>query len=313
MKPVNNEYKMKTRTSIMAALATVMAFTWGTRAQTTGSVPDSTNTAPRRAAVKRVGPVHPGFDPSLPTAWLIGDSTVKNSWDVGSGGLWGWGNPIAAWFDGTRINVENQALGGTSSRSFLTSGLWEEVRVQIKPGDFVIMQFGHNDGGGAYDDRRARKSIKGSGDEVVEVTVARSGAKETVHTYGWYIRRYVADAETQGAVPIVCSLIPRNNWKDGKVRRAAESYAQWAREAAEASGALFVDLNGIVADRYDQLGVEAVKPFFPKEHTHTGWAGAVINAECVVNGLRQLKGCPINQYLLAEPERPIQPSPSNRP
>lgn len=261
---------------------------------------------PRRN-IPRVGPVHEGFNPTLPTLWLIGDSTVKNSWDRGDDGLWGWGNPIAAWFDLSRINVENQALGGTSSRSFLTTKLWEAVRVQIKPGDFVIMQFGHNDGGGAYDDDRARKSINGSGEETVEVTLKKTGEQETVHTYGWYLGRYIADTKAAGATPLVCSLIPRNDWRGGKVVRADQSYGKWAREAADQYGARFIDLNAIIADKYDQMGEEAVKPFFPKEHTHTGWDGAVLNAECVVQGIRTLNDCTLRDYLLKNPTPPQEP------
>ncbi|TAL04075.1 MAG: rhamnogalacturonan acetylesterase [Verrucomicrobia bacterium] len=260
----------------------------------------------RDVTAPRVGPVHPGFNKSLPTLWLIGDSTVKNGRGDGGGGLWGWGDPIAAYFDKTKINVENQALGGTSSRSFLTTKLWEAVRAQIKPGDFVIMQFGHNDGGGAYGDNRARRSINGSGDETVEVTLA-TGAKEIVHTYVWYLRQYIADTKAAGGTPIVCSLIPRNDWTDGKVRRAGNSHGKWAKEAAETSGTFFIDLNNLIADRYDKLGQDAVKPFFPTEHTHTGWDGAVMNAECVVEGIKNLKDGKLGSFLLPNPEPPKKP------
>src|SRR2546421_434880 len=82
------------------------------------------------------------INPALPTLWLIGDSTVRNGQDTGNNGQWGWGNPIAAYFDTGRINVQNWALGGTSSRTFQTIGRWDKVLSQIKSGDFVIMQFG---------------------------------------------------------------------------------------------------------------------------------------------------------------------------
>jgi lysophospholipase L1-like esterase len=274
-----------------------------------GQAVEAKSTAPRPARdVPRVGPVHAGFNTNLPTLWLIGDSTVKNGRDDGGGGLWGWGNPIAAYFDRSKINVENQALGGTSSRSYLNTKLWEAVRVQIKPGDFVIMQFGHNDGGGAYDDDRARKSIKGSGDETVEVVLQKTGQKEVVHTYGWYLRQYIADTKAQGATPLVCSLIPRNDWKNGRVLRADDSYAKWAREAAIAGGAFFFDLNAFIADIYDDMGQEAVKPFFPKEHTHPGWEGALLNAQCVVAGIRGFEDLKLREYLDSDPKPPRNPS-----
>src|SRR5690606_31045526 len=123
-------------------------------------------------------------DPSLPTLWLIGDSTVKEGRDDGrNGGRWGWGHEIDRYFDTRRINVENQALGGTSSRSFITDGFWERVRTQLKPGDYLIIQFGHNDGGLTSDVERirARASLPGNGDG----TRASESGGEPIHTYGW--------------------------------------------------------------------------------------------------------------------------------
>src|SRR6184192_3918968 len=85
------------------------------------------------------------INPDLPTLWIIGDSTVRNGQDTGNNGQWGWGNPIASYFDTSKINVQNWALGGTSSRTFRTIGRWDKVLAQIKAGDFLILQFGHND------------------------------------------------------------------------------------------------------------------------------------------------------------------------
>lgn len=257
-------------------------------------------TAPAGAPTFRTGVLHPEYKPELPTLFLIGDSTVKNSWDKGTDGLWGWGKPLESHFDHSRINVENQALGGTSSRSYITQGHWERVLALVKPGDYVMMQFGHNDGGGAS----GRGSLRGNGEETQEVTVA--GQPETVHTYGWYIRKYITDTKAKGATPIVCSLIPRNNWRDGKVNRAGSSYGGWAQEAAKQGKALFIDLNSIIADHYDEMGQEAVKPLFPKETTHTGWRGAKLNAECVVEGIKRLQGCELVKDLTESP-KPIKP------
>lgn len=306
---------MKTRTYAFVALALATTFISASLAQTTNSTPSRgpANRGTRGGGPPRVGPVHPGFNPALPTVWLVGDSTVKNGRDTGSDGLWGWGNPIAAWFDKTKINVENQALGGTSSRSFITSKLWDAVVTQVKPGDFVIMQFGHNDSG-STNMVSARASLKGSGEKTETTTNTVNGNVEVVHTYGWYLCKYIADTKAKGGIPIVCSLIPRNDWTGGKVQRANTSFGLWAREAAQAKGAFFVDLNSIIADRYDKLGQEAVKPFFPNEHTHTGWDGAVLNAECVIEGIKKLKDCPLNRYLAASPERPKLPAlPVTRP
>ena len=233
-----------------------------------------------------------------PALFLIGDSTVRNR----TRGQLGWGDPIATLFDASRIAVTNRALGGRSSRTFLTEGLWDKVLAELKPGDFVLMQFGHNDGG-PLDDAKARASLKGSGDEARSVTNKVSGKVETVHTYGWYLRKYISDAKSKGATPIVLSLVPRKIWKNGKIARASNDYAKWAAEAARAENVAFVDLNEIVARHYEELGPEKVEALFGDEHTHTTPEGAKLNAQCVVEGLRALENCPLTNYLAPQPGR----------
>jgi lysophospholipase L1-like esterase len=239
-------------------------------------------------------------DESLPTLFIIGDSTVNNP----TKGLQGWGTPIALWLDQTRIHVQNRARGGRSSRTYFTEGLWDQVLAGMKPGDFVLMQFGHNDGG-SLTQGRARASLKGSGDETQEIVDEKTGKKETVHTFGWYMRKYVSDAKSKHATPIVLSLIPRNIWKDDHtVVRATNDYAKWAAEAAKTEGVSFIDLNDLVASRYEQLGSEKVKTnYFGEDHTHTTPAGAEVNAATIVTGIRALKDCPLSNYLLDKPAR----------
>jgi len=101
----------------------------------------------------------------LPTLWLVGDSTVRNGSGSGGNGQWGWGDRIAKYFDTSKINVVNRARGGRSSRSYITEGLWDQVLADARPGDFVIIQMGHNDGGPLAGDNRERGSIRGTGDE----------------------------------------------------------------------------------------------------------------------------------------------------
>ena len=242
------------------------------------------------------------FAEDTPTLWLIGDSTVNNGSGKGDGGLWGWGAPLAGYFDPAKIKVVNRARGGRSSRTFLTEGLWEKVAAELKAGDFVLMQFGHNDGG-ALEGPKARASLKGNGEETKEAAIEGSDKKETVQSYGWYLRKYIADTKAKGATPVVLSQIPRNMWKEEKVSRAANDYGKWAKEAAAAGGALFIDLNEIVAGHYEELGQEKVKTefFTEKDHTHTLAAGAKVNAAAVVEGIKGLKDCPLADFLAATP------------
>lgn len=238
-----------------------------------------------------------------PTLYIIGDSTVRNGSGKGSDGLWGWGSLIPAHFDTTRIHIENHAIGGRSSRTFLTEGRWDKIMARLVPGDFVIMQFGHNDGGAINDTTRARGSIKGMGDETQEIDNLLTKKHEVVHSFGWYMKKYIADTKAKGATPIVCSLVPRNVWKEGKIERGANSYGKWAAESATAGGAFYIDLNEIIARKYEADFDEAKlkTDFFPGDHTHTNYAGAKFNAAAVVEGMRRLKNCSLNQYVVNVP------------
>jgi rhamnogalacturonan acetylesterase len=216
----------------------------------------------------------------------------------------GLGTSVGGVFDAGRIRVENHALGGTSSRTFQTRDNWPRVMAAFKPGDYLIMQFGHNDGGAVNDNSRARGSLPGDGEETQAIDNLLTGKHEIVHTYGWYIRKFVSDAKGKGAAAvIVCSPIPRNIWgTDGKIVPNAK-YTLWASQAAKDSGAFFIDLNTNIGAKYDALGQEYVteKLFPAKEHTHTDWLGAVLNARCVADGIKRLDGCDLKDYLLANP------------
>jgi lysophospholipase L1-like esterase len=236
-------------------------------------------------------------NPRLPTLFLIGDSTVRNGRGDGANGQWGWGDYFAPYFDTARINVVNRAVGGLSSRTYLTLGHWERVLAMLKPGDFVMMQLGHNDNGPLNDTSRARGTIKGVSEESEEIDNLFTHQHEVVHSYGWYLRKFIADARARGATPIVCSLVPRKTWKDGKIVRSKDNYAGWAGQVAEAEGVAFVDLNEIIARRYDELGPEKVEPLFGDPHTHTSRAGAELNAQCVIAGLKLLTSNPLALFL----------------
>lgn len=235
--------------------------------------------------------------PARPVLWLIGDSTVRNGRGDGEGGQWGWGDALARYFDAERIEVVNRAVGGLSSRTFLTQGHWERVLTLAKSGDFLLLQFGHNDNGPLNDDARARGTIKGVGDEVETIDNRLTGQREDVHSYGWYLRTYVRDAKARGITPIVCSPVPRKTWQGVRVARSAESYAGWARQIAAEEDVAFVDLNERIAQRYEALGEAKVEPLFADAHTHTSRAGAEMNAAIVAEALRELEEAELTKFL----------------
>jgi lysophospholipase L1-like esterase len=258
------------------------------------TAPPAVNTDPRNAQVVLPEPANP----NLPSLILIGDSTVRNGKDDGQGkgaaGQWGWGNPLATMFEASKINVVNRAIGGLSSRTYLTTKHWQRTLAFIKAGDVVLIQFGHNDAGPINDNVRARGTIKGIGDEAQEIDNIMTGEHEVVHSYGWYLRTFVADIEARGATAVICSPVPRKVWgEDGKVRRSQNDYAGWAGQIASQQKVGFIDLNAMIARQYDAMGRDAVMQLFPlvtpDENTHTNLAGAELNARTVVAGLKALR------------------------
>jgi lysophospholipase L1-like esterase len=243
----------------------------------------------------------PVSDPNLPTLYIIGDSTVRNgTLGNGSNGQWGWGAPIAGYFDRSRINVENHAMGGTSTRTYRSLGLWDKVLDRIKPGDTVIVQFGHNDSSPINDNSRARGTIRSNGDEVEEIDNPLTGKHEVVHSYGWYLRQFIAESRAKGATAIVCSPIPRNNFnEEGRLPRASEDWGLWARQAAEEAGGRFIDLNERIASIFEELGPGRVGTLYyaSGDRTHTSAAGAMFNARRVIEGIKDLEGCALADYL----------------
>lgn len=165
---------------------------------------DSLNKA--RTSRPEAGSSRKGDNPVL---FLVGNSTMRTgTLGNGNNGQWGWGYFAGEYFDSNRITVENHALGGTSSRTFYNR-LWPDVIKGVRPGDWVIIELGHNDNG-PYDSGRARASIPGIGKDTLNVTIKETGVKETVYTYGEYMRRFIQDVKAKGAHPILFSLTPRN-------------------------------------------------------------------------------------------------------
>ena len=218
-----------------------------------------------------------------PVLFLIGNSTMRTgTLGNGNNGQWGWGYYAHEYFDPTKITVENQALGGMSSRTFYNK-LWEPIRQAIRPGDWVIISIGHNDNG-PYDEGRARASIPGVGDDTLQVTIKETGEKETVYTYGGYMRKYINDVRAQGGHPILMSLTPRNAYDEkGKIVR--KSHTQWLIQVAAEEGVPFVDLNEISGQKLDTYGKWKTDYHFFLDKIHTSRFGAMMNARSAAEGL----------------------------
>ena len=234
----------------------------------------------------------------LPALFIVGDSTVHNT-----GGLKGWGDVVGKFFDTNRIIIQNRALGGRSSRTFITQGWWDKILAAARPGDFVLIQLGHNDGGPLDDTNRARGTIHGIGDEQKKIYNTITKKNETVHTYGWYLRKYISDARKKGMTPIICSPVPhcpKTEVRAGDIENW--DAVRFAGQVATNENVLFIILNQLVIRQYAGMTPAQIKAtyFTTQDNTHASPAGAELNAQSVVEGLRALD-CPLKNDLLETP------------
>ncbi|MFL5619093.1 MAG: rhamnogalacturonan acetylesterase [Gemmatimonadaceae bacterium] len=238
-------------------------------------------------------------DRSRPTLFLVGNSTVRNGRGDGAGGQWGWGDFIAPLFDTTRINVLNRAVGGLSARTFISQGYWDRVLTLVKPGDFVMVEFGHNDASPVNDTLRARGVLRGIGrDSVVIDNLITKQKGEVVYSFGEYLRKFVRETRARGATPIINSLTPRKFWKDGRIVRARDSFADWAEQTAREEHVSFVNLSELASAKMDTMPPARVDSLFGDANLHSSARGADLNARAVVEGLRLLGvSNPLREYL----------------
>ena len=275
---------------LLSLLLTVSALA---QTPTTPDAPPQTNVSQNAA-----------LNPNLPTLFIVGDSTARNQADLG------WGDHFAHYFDTTKINIANRARAGRSSRSYYNEGLWANVLAEMKPGDYVLIQMGHNDGGSSNPatDAKARNSVKGIGDETVQFPLSKpfttgpiaGQTTETIHTYGWYIRKYIADTRAKKATPILLTITIRNIWAhdpDGNLQIERDmGFRDYETQLATSEQVPLVDMATVEADRLQALGPEKTALLFPIDHTHTSPDGAEANAESVVIALRNAKS-PLAAYL----------------
>ncbi|MBR6201442.1 MAG: rhamnogalacturonan acetylesterase [Bacteroidaceae bacterium] len=246
--------------------------------------------------------------PGKPVVFLCGDSTGKNE-DKNPDGMWGWGSQGYTVFDSTKCVFQNQAKAGPSTRTYIDEDRWEEVYNSLEPGDVVLIQFGHNDIGGIKDGKE-RGVIACSKDSSKVYHMESSGIYKVIYSYGWYLKKMIRDAQEKGAIPVLLSLTPRNEWHEGKgvskgfiypvnekkgklyIERRNETYGVWCRDVARETGCEFVDVHNITANALDKMGKKKAAAYFNHDHTHTSLKGARLNAQSVAQGLREI-GSPV--------------------
>jgi lysophospholipase L1-like esterase len=210
--------------------------------------------------------------------WLIGDSTMSIK-DVKAYPETGWGMPFKNFFDSS-VTVDNRAKNGRSTKTFLSEGLWKPVVENLSEGDYVLIQFGHND----------------------EVKTKASYSTESEFTAN--LTRYVLESRSKKAVPVLITPVARRKFDSlGHIVSTHEVYAELVRRVASDLHVPLIDLDKKSQALLQQMGPETSKFLFnylePGEHpnypdgkmddTHFSELGARRMAEIVLAEIRFLK------------------------
>ncbi|PWW79282.1 Carbohydrate Esterase Family 12 protein [Tuber magnatum] len=221
---------------------------------------------------------------------MAGDSTMAHS----KSSIQGWGTPFAQYMT---LPVVNLARGGRSARSYYREGLQAALVSQIEKGDYVIIEFGHNDGGSPATSNRA--PTLGDGTQTTEVKDV-NGTVEIVQTFVTYEKWFIGDIIAKGGIPVVSSRTPNgDSWNSARTKMLEPNrFVPYAKMAAgNFTEASYVDHYEFVTISFEALGYENVYPkLFPNDSTHTSAGGADVVAQAFVNGLK-CTNHPLADYL----------------
>jgi lysophospholipase L1-like esterase len=223
---------------------------------------------------------------NVPTIYVVGDST---STDQPGEPFNSWGQMLPRFFK-PEIAVANHGESGESLRGFLGENRWAKVLSVIKPGDYVLIQMGHND-----------QKEKGEG----------IGA---FTSYKTDLKRFVADTRQHGATPVLITSMNRQTFDaDGKITNSLGDYPEAVRQAAKEENAALIDLNAMSKLFYEALGpANAHLAFAGNDKTHHDNYGSYELAKCIVEGIRQAK-LPMAKYLFDMPAfDPAHPDPVDK-
>jgi len=203
---------------------------------------------------------------ATPTVYLAGDSTMAKG--GGGTGTEGWG--VFLPYSLTGVTVVNKAIGGRSARSYTVEGRFTDIAAVVKSGDFVIIEFGHNDGGSLSTDN-GRSDCPGAGAET-----CTTAAGLVVQTYPTYLTNAAKLFTAKGAKVIISSPTPNNICETGTCTYTASRFTDYCKTVVTnvGSASTFADHGLYVANRYKALGVTQTDAFYPNDHTHTSPAGA---------------------------------------
>jgi lysophospholipase L1-like esterase len=219
------------------------------------------------------------------TVFLCGNSTVVDQEDE----PWAsWGQMIPRFFD-DRVAFANYAESGESAGSFIAAGRLKKLLTQTKEGDYIFIEFGHND-----------QKQKGPG-------------KGAYYSYMTNLKIFVDEARLKGAVPVLLTPTQRRSFKDGKIIDTHEDYPEAMKWLAQKENIPLIDLHAMTRTLYEAIGVEESKKAFVhypantfpnqpdalEDNTHFNSYGAYRIAKCVIEGIKVLR-LPLTEYIRAD-------------
>ena len=223
----------------------------------------------------------------------IGDSTMSE-YKPAATPKRGWGMYLQAFFNPDSVEVNNRGKSGASTRTFYeTENLWPSVKTQMHAGDYLIIQFAHNDekckGEDVYE-QNAKLRAEGKD------TLTDMRGTEPNTTYKEYLRTYIREARTMGVTPILMSPICRAYFKDGKINDEGrhvlsehKNYVRSMREVAEETGVPFLDMTARSQELYEQQGKDFCMTHYFNcgDKTHTGAEGGMAIASLAYELINQ--------------------------
>ena len=231
---------------------------------------------------------------STPTLWVIGDSTAS----IYANDLYprmGWAQPLQDYFAPACATIQDRAISGRSSKSFFDEGAWTPVRDALRTGDYVLIQFGHND----------EKS-----DDPTRFT-------EPFTTFSAQLSIYLDETRARGATPVLLTPINRNNWTGASVRDTHGDYPVAMRQLAAARDVALIDSTALTKTYFERLGQAATTELFMDlavgefanypsgnvDNTHLQEGGARAIAELILADFAR-QALPIGRLVMTAPVAP---------
>lgn len=211
------------------------------------------------------------------TIWMIGDSTMCY-YEPARAPLTGWGTPFAGFFDSS-VQVENKARGGRSTRTFISENRWREIEPKIKKGDYVFIQFGHNDE--AKEEKYKERYT-------------------SIPDYKINLTKFINETKSRDAIPVLISPVSRMRFKDGFAEETHKEYSEAVWEIGRVHNVPVIDLDKTSRQLYQSLGPVYTKylfmqldtlahPNYPagqKDNTHFNEYGARMIAQLVLQEMK---------------------------